>query len=122
MLIIDDNEAMRALLRVILRNDEYEVVGEAGNGEQGLEMALRLRPDVICLDVIMPKMGGLDLLPQLRAQLPATPVLMVTGTADRETVQAAVSGGAAGYIVKPFNAARVLDAVGNALARARTGT
>jgi two-component system chemotaxis response regulator CheY len=119
VLIVDDNDAMRSLLRVILRDDELEVIGEAGNGEQGLEMALRLRPDVICLDVVMPKLGGLEALQKLREQLPKTPVLMVTGNADRETVEAAIRGGAAGYIVKPFNAARVLDTVRAALTRGR---
>ena len=119
VLIVDDNDAMRSLLRVILRDDELEVIGEAGNGEQGLEMALRLRPDIICLDVVMPKLGGLEALGKLREQLPKTPVLMVTGNADRETVEAAIRGGAAGYIVKPFNAARVLDTVRAALGKAR---
>jgi len=121
VLIIDDNDTMRAILRVILRGDDYDVVGEASDGERGLEMALRLRPDVICLDVVMPKLGGLEVLAKLRAELAETPVLMITGNADRDTVNAAVSGGAAGYIVKPFNAARVLDAVGAALGRGRAG-
>ena len=121
VLIIDDNDTMRAILRVILRGDDYDVVGEASDGERGLEMALRLRPDVICLDVVMPKLGGLEVLAKLRAELAETPVLMITGNADRDTVNAAVSGGAAGYLVKPFNAARVLDAVGAALGRGRAG-
>ena len=118
-MIVDDSDAMRSLLRVILRNDDYEVVGEASNGEQGVEMALRLLPDVICLDVVMPKLGGLEALQQLREQLPKAKVLMVTGNADRETVEAAVRGGAAGFIVKPFNAARVLDSVRAALTKTK---
>jgi two-component system chemotaxis response regulator CheY len=120
VLIIDDNDLTRTLLRGILRGDDCEVIGEASNGKLGLEMALRLRPNVVCLDVVMPETGGLEVLEQLRGELPGTAVLMVTGTADRETVQAAVKGGAAGYIVKPFNAARVLDAIRLALENIRT--
>ena len=120
VMIVDDNDLTRTLLRGILRGDDCEVIGEASNGEQGLEMALRLRPNVVFLDVIMPKASGLEVLEQLRTELPETAVLMVTGTADRETVQAAITGGAAGYIVKPFNAARVLDAVRQALDKQRT--
>ncbi len=120
IMIVDDNELTRTLLRGILRGGDFDVVGVASNGEQGLEMALRLRPDVVCLDVVMPKAGGLEVLEQLRTELPDTVVLMVSGTADRETVQAAISGGAAGYIVKPFNAARVLDAIRQAVEKQRT--
>lgn len=115
ILLIDDNDVMRALLRSILRLEGYEVVGEARDGEQGLEMALRLAPAAICLDQIMPKRNGLDILPELRAKLPNTPVIMITGSADRETVQTAIQAGAAGFIVKPFNQARVHDALANAL-------
>jgi two-component system chemotaxis response regulator CheY len=120
IMIVDDNDLTRTLLRGILRGGDFDVIGVASNGEQGLEMALRLRPDVVCLDVVMPKAGGLEVLEQLRTELPDTAVLMVSGTADRDTVQAAISGGAAGYIVKPFNAARVLDAIRQALEKLRT--
>lgn len=118
IMLVDDNDITRSLLRVILRGDEYEVVGEARNGDQGLEMALRLQPQIVCLDIEMPGMSGLDVLPKLREQLPNTIVLMVTGHTDRETVQAAVLGGAAGYIVKPFNAAKVLDTLAAAMGKA----
>lgn len=119
VLLIDDNDMTRTLLRGILKNADYEIVGEASNGEQGLEMALRLRVDAICLDVQMPKSDGLAVLRQIKEQMPRTAVVMITGSSDRDTVQTAIAGGADGYVVKPFNSARVLDAMTAALAKVR---
>lgn len=119
VLLVDDNDMTRTLLRGILVADGYELAGEANNGEQGLEMALRLKPDVICLDIQMPKGDGLSILKELRVHTPDAAVVMVTGSTDRETVQAAVAGGAAGYIVKPFNSARVLSTIEAALAKVK---
>jgi two-component system chemotaxis response regulator CheY len=109
VLLVDDNDVMRSLLRGMLRGEDYEVVGEARNGDQGLDMALRLQPDIICLDIEMPVKNGIEVLPALREKLPAARVFMITGHTERAMVQAAIEGGASGYIVKPFNAARVLD-------------
>lgn len=118
LLIVDDNDLTRALLRGLLRNEEaYDVVAEASNGEMAVEMALRFKPDVVCLDIDMPKLGGLEALVKIRAELPNTVVLMVTAHAERETVQTAIANGAAGYIVKPFNSGRVLVAIEAALAK-----
>lgn len=117
LLIVDDSEITRALLRTLLRNEDYDVVGEAGDGQQAIDIAQRLKPDIVCLDVDMPKMGGLEALGELRRLLPQTAVLMVTAHAERETVQTAIANGAVGYIVKPFNAGRVLAAIAAAAAR-----
>jgi two-component system chemotaxis response regulator CheY len=96
------------------------LAGEANNGEHGLEMALRLKPELVCLDILMPKTDGLEVLKQIKAALPRTVVVMVTGSTERETVQAAIAGGADGYIVKPFNSARVLDTIKAALEKMRS--
>jgi len=111
ILIVDDNDVMRALLRGILRNEDYLVVGEARNGMQALEMAERLTPDVVCLDVIMPELDGLEALKTLKRDYPAMGVVMITGNASMENVQEALELGADGFVVKPFNAARVLEAL-----------
>jgi two-component system chemotaxis response regulator CheY len=110
ILVIDDNEMTRAALRTILHSDEnYQVIGEATNGETGLELALRLKPDLVCLDVVMPRTDGLEVLRQIKKELPLTTVLMVTGNNDRTTVENAIRFGANGFIVKPFKAGTVLD-------------
>lgn len=109
VLIVDDNETMRSVLRMILLEAEYEVVGEASNGVMALELAFKLEPDIVCLDVVMPEMDGLAVLKQIHDTLPQVIVLMITSNTDRATVQAAIDRGAFGYIIKPFNAARVVD-------------
>ncbi|HYD59655.1 MAG TPA: response regulator [Noviherbaspirillum sp.] len=108
VLIIDDNDVSRSMLRHILVSEKYQVVGEAGSGKHGMELAERLRPRVICLDINMPSPNGIDVLRQVRASLPQTEVLMVTGNNDRESVTEAMQLGAAGYIVKPFNPSTLL--------------
>jgi two-component system chemotaxis response regulator CheY len=102
------------LLRLLLQEEGYVSIEEAGNGEKGLEIALRLLPDIVFLDIEMPRLGGLDLLPKLRRMLPATMVIMVTSNANRETVQAAANEGVNGYILKPFTQKTVLEAIADA--------
>lgn len=122
-MIVDDNSTMRTLLRGILRSDEsadYEVIGEASDCETAVEQALKLRPDIICLDIIMPKGNGLDVLKKIRTELPLTVVLMVSSSHDSATVKAAVDGGASGYIVKPFNSSTILNVVRQAVEKSLT--
>ncbi len=109
ILIVDDNDMMRAILRSMLRGDDYEVVGEARNGSQAIELADRLHPEIICMDVMMPEKNGLEALHEIKAARPETAIVMITGNAEPETVQDAIMNGAQGFIIKPFNAAKILD-------------
>lgn len=111
VLIVDDNEIMRSLLRAILRSEPYEVVGEARDGASALEAVERLTPDIMLLDVVMPEIDGIEVLRTTRRDYPDTAVIMVTGNASAENVQEALKAGAAGFVVKPFNAAKVVDAL-----------
>lgn len=115
VLIADDNDVTRAMLRGILRQAGLEVVGEARDTPTAVEMAQRLKPRLICLDVTMPGGGGLEALRQIRARDSDVAVLMVTGDAERDTVQQAITAGINGYVVKPFTAAQVMAAVAKAL-------
>ena len=119
VLIVDDNDLMRTLLRTILRGDQYEFIGEARNGVEALELAERLRPDIICLDILMPKIGGLEALQTIRSMHPEIVVVMVTGSPSVDNVREAIQGGASGFIIKPFNAGKVLDTVSRAWQSAR---
>jgi two-component system chemotaxis response regulator CheY len=114
-LIVDDNDLMRTLLRGILRNEEYLIVGEAKNGVIAVEMAERFKPDLICMDVMMPEMDGLEALQSIKAAYPEIRVVMVTGNPSVDNVREAIQSGASGFIVKPFNAAKVLDTLNRAL-------
>ncbi len=111
ILIVDDNDIMRTILRGIVRGEKYEVIGEARNGNAAVEMAERLKPDIVCLDVVMPEKNGLEALGEIKAARPETEVVMITANAEPDTVQESIINGAAGFIIKPFNAARVLDAL-----------
>jgi len=115
--IIDDNETTREVLRMIIQGSAFQIIGEATNGTTGLERALKLKPDIICLDVTMPDSDGLDLLQPIKQQLPQTMVLMVTASNDAETVKTAISRGAAGFIIKPFNTSTVLNTMENVAAK-----
>ncbi|MES2115254.1 MAG: response regulator [Pseudomonadota bacterium] len=117
VLIIDDNELTRTVLRMILQGNGFDVAGEASTADAGLRQAKRLQPDIICLDIQMPDRDGLDLLQILVELLPDTTVLMVTAHNDAATVRKAVERGAKGFIIKPFNSGTVLDTVKAVLAQ-----
>lgn len=114
--LIDDDELTRNALRLALPQDTVEVVAEAGTGRDGLQACLRFRPDVVFLDVVMPDMDGLQILPAIIDALPMTEVLMVTVSNDRVTIEKAILGGAASFIIKPFRASTVSDALKRAMA------
>jgi two-component system chemotaxis response regulator CheY len=115
VLVVDDDTLMREVLKAILREDGFTVVGEARDGQAALSLVTRLNPDVVCLDVNMPGMSGLEVLKAMRRAAPDTKVVMITGDASMTTVREAVSFGAAGYIIKPFKAGRVGPAIRAAL-------
>ncbi|MEN9479435.1 MAG: hypothetical protein RLZZ298_830 [Pseudomonadota bacterium] len=119
VIIVDDNDMMRSILRGMLRGEEYEVIGEARNGVAAVDIANRLKPDIICLDVMMPEKGGIEALCEIKVARPETEVVMITSSSDPETVQGAIQNGASGYIVKPFNAAKVLDTLAQISAKKR---
>ncbi len=116
-LIIDDNDISRSMMRHLLNASKYHVVGEAGKGQIGLALIEKLQPNIVCLDVVMPDLSGLEVLKRIKAQAPHIEVLMVTGNKDRDTVMEAVEHGACGYIVKPFNPETLLRTVEKAVAK-----
>ncbi|PKO37676.1 MAG: response regulator [Betaproteobacteria bacterium HGW-Betaproteobacteria-6] len=119
IIIADDNDMMRSVLRAMLRGEEYDVIGEARNGQAAIDIVDRLKPDIVCMDVVMPEKSGIEALCEIKVANPATEVVMVTGNSDPETVQESIMNGASGFIIKPFNAARVLDALAKVSHRVR---
>ena len=109
ILIVDDNDLMRTLLRGILRSESCQVVGEAKNGLIALDLVDKMLPDIVFLDVMMPEMDGLEVLQNIKVKHPEIRVIMITGNPSVENVQESIQGGASGFIVKPFNTAKVLD-------------
>ena len=119
VLIVDDNEMTRAVLRMTIQGEHFDIIGEAGNGRAGVELAIRLRPDIVCLDIIMPDISGLEVLKLIKDALPNVAVLMVTASSDMGTVQTAISHGASGFILKPFTTGVVRDTMDKAANKVR---
>ena len=115
ILIVDDSFYMRTMLKNMLTDAGYDVVGEAANGQQALEMAVATTPDLITLDVILPDNTGLDVLKGIRLQQPDAKVVMCSAVGQETIVNEAIENGALAYIVKPFSEERVLEIVGSAL-------
>ena len=121
ILIVDDNDLMRTLLRGILRSDAYQIIGEARNGIIALEFIAKSKPDIVFLDVMMPEMGGLEALQAIEAKHPEIIVIMITGNPSVENVKESIQGGAGGFIIKPFNSAKVLDTLVRAIQAGKSG-
>jgi len=101
VLLADDHKVIRKELRKMLEvESDLEVVGEAANGKQAVEMAWKLRPAVIVMDISMPKLNGLDATQQILQVLPATRVLILSSHSGEAYVESAMAIGAAGYIDK----------------------
>lgn len=109
ILIVDDNDLMRTLLRGILRSENCQVVGEAKNGVAALELVEKTSPHIVFLDVMMPEMDGLEVLQIIKRKYPRIGVIMITGSPSKDNVEESIQSGASGFIVKPFNTAKVLD-------------
>lgn len=119
ILIADDNDLMRSLLRGILRSEAYTNINEAKNGLQAVDGVDRHRPDLVFLDVMMPEMDGLEALRAIKEKYPTTLVVMITGNPSKENVEESIQNGASGFIIKPFNSAKVIDTLNRVLPAAR---
>jgi two-component system chemotaxis response regulator CheY len=114
-IIADDSATMRQLLKAILERVGVAVVGEASDGKQAVELAMQYTPDIVCLDLDMPVMNGLEALQSIHAQLPSAKAMMITGNGNRDAIVQAGKAGARGYILKPFRPEKVAEAIGKLL-------
>ncbi|MBP2132984.1 two-component system chemotaxis response regulator CheY [Methanomicrobium sp. W14] len=115
ILVVDDTMFMRTLLKNILFSGSHDIVGEAENGEDAVEKYKSLKPDLVTMDVVMPKMNGIEALKTIMASDPGAKVVMCTAVGQEQMVKLAIKTGAKGYIVKPFQAPKVLEEVNNVL-------
>lgn len=117
VLIVDDAKFMRMMIKNILAEVGCEVVGEACDGEEAHEMYKDLAPDLVTMDLVMPKLGGIDALRRIRRDDENAKVIMISAIDQREPLMEALKLGAIDYIVKPFEKERVEEA----MQRARAG-
>jgi NarL family two-component system response regulator LiaR len=115
ILIVDDHSVVRQGLRMFLGLDpELEVIGEASNGAEGLEMARQLRPQVILMDLLMPVMDGLTAITAIRQQMPEIEVIALTSVLEDHLVYGAIRAGAIGYLLKDTGAEDLCRAIKSA--------
>jgi two-component system chemotaxis response regulator CheY len=106
---------MRTLLKNILFSGGHAIVGEAGDGDEAIEKYKELKPDLVTMDVVMPKMNGIEALKAIKALDPNARVIMCTAVGQEQMVKLAIKSGARGYVVKPFQAPKVLEEIKNVL-------
>src|SRR3990172_5744267 len=108
VLVADDARFMRQLIREIIEPEGFEVVGEAADGRAVVEEYARLHPDVVTMDIVMPKRSGIDAVKEILALDPGARIAMVSALGQEALVMEALQAGAADYIVKPFKREAVI--------------
>ena len=112
ILIVDDHGVLRAGLRALLEDEpDFQVVGEAADGEEGLRQAEALKPDIVLMDISMPGVDGIEATRRVHASLPNTRVLLLTVHEDKSLLREAIQSGASGYILKRAVESELINAI-----------
>jgi len=111
ILIVDDAAFMRMMIKDILTKNGYEVVGEANDGAQAVEKYKELKPDLVTMDITMPELDGIAALKEIKKLDPQAKVIMCSAMGQQAMVIDAIQAGAKDFIVKPFQADRVIEAI-----------
>lgn len=115
VLIVDDALFMRSMIREIFSRDGFEVVGEADNGAEAVRLHRELKPDLVTMDIVMPVMDGITALREIVRADRSANVIMVSALGQESLIAEAIEAGARDFIVKPFQASRVLKVVQHTL-------
>jgi len=110
-MIVDDSDAIRMVLKDIVTIGKHKLAGELQNGEGALQEYIKLRPDIVLLDMAMPKKDGVSVLREIIEFNPVANVIMISASDNQETVKECLRLGARAYILKPFNFQEVLDII-----------
>ena len=113
-MVVDDAPFILEIIRHTLKNTAYQIIGEASNGAEAIELAQNIRPDIILMDIIMPHKSGIDAAKEILKSLPNTKIIAFS-TADQESmVMLALEAGCCDYIVKPFKSEQLLKTLDKA--------
>lgn len=115
ILIVDDAAFMRMMIKDILAKNDFEVVGEAQDGVEAVEKYKELKPDLVTMDITMPEMDGISALKEIQKESPEARIVMCSAMGQQAMVIDAIQAGAKDFIVKPFQADRVVEAIEKAL-------
>lgn len=111
VLIVDDAIFMRKMISDILVENGMEIVGEADTGAKAVEKYMELRPDLVTMDIIMPEMNGIDAVRKVVEFDSKARIVMCSALGQQALVQEAITAGAKDFLIKPFNAARVVEVI-----------
>jgi two-component system, chemotaxis family, chemotaxis protein CheY len=117
LVIVDDAPFIREVLRHIFQNSEIDVVGEAFDGEEAVALVKRVHPDVVLMDIVMPKKSGIEATADILKVLPETKIIACSTVDQNAMVMRALEAGCCNYLTKPFKADQVLKAVRNAVVK-----
>lgn len=111
ILIVDDAAFMRMMLKDIITKNGYEVAGEAENGLKAVELYKELKPDLVMMDITMPEMDGIQAVREIKKVDPQAKIIMCSAMGQQAMVIESIQAGARDFIVKPFQAERILEAI-----------
>ena len=111
VMIIDDSDAIRMVLKDILTIGQHALVSELPSGMQALDGYIKSKPDIVLLDMAMPKRDGLAVLKEIISHDPKAKIIMISASDNQETVKECLNAGARAYILKPFNFHEVLNII-----------
>jgi two-component system chemotaxis response regulator CheY len=111
VLIADDAGIMRAMIKTILADDGFEIVGEATNGQEAVDKYAELKPDVMTMDIVMPKLDGINAVKTILSTDPGAKIIMCSSLGQQQMVIDAIRAGAKAFITKPFDAPKLLETV-----------
>lgn len=117
ILVVDDAAFMRMMIKNILTKEGYTVVGEAENARDAVGLYLKLKPDLVTMDITMPEMDGIEGVKAIRKTDPDARIIMCSAMGQQSMVMEAIQAGAKDFIVKPFQKERIIQAIERVLAR-----
>ena len=111
ILVCDDSVFMRMMLKKVLIDNGHEIVGEAGNGMEAVQLYRQFQPDLVTMDITMPKMDGIEAVRHIHEENPLARIVMVTALGQKAIITDALKAGASDFIVKPFDPEQVIETI-----------